>query len=90
MTDPDSPDHLAHLKPIEPAHVVADLCDKILALHGIPHHVRLEAEAFRETCTPHDGRRLVKALREAFDVLACEVEKILPTEAAIEREPVDR
>jgi hypothetical protein len=86
MTEQDLPDHL---QPIEPAHVVADLCDKILALRGIPHHVRLEAEAFRETCTPHDGRRLVKALRPTLDVLACEVERILPSGGRFEREPAD-
>jgi len=84
MTEP-----IPHLKPIEPAHVVADLCDKILA-QPVPYHVRLDAEAFRETCTPHDGRRLVNALRHPFDVLAEEVEKLLAQEASIDREPVDR
>jgi hypothetical protein len=40
----------------------------------------LEIGAFRETCTPHDGRRVANALRHCLnrDDLADEVEALIP------------
>ena len=74
MTTPD------HLKPIEPASAVEALCER-LATEIPAHHYTVveEFHAFRETCTPHDGRRLANALRHVLKRpdLAAEVEALL-------------
>lgn len=68
-----------HLTPIEPAEKVHDLCDRILGL-DLPYVVRLEAQVFRETRTPHDARRLANALRHVVSHpdLADEVLGLIP------------
>ena len=56
-----------HLRPIEPAEAVEALCDRLAAdIHVASFGVGLELRAFRETRTPHDGRRLINALRHVL------------------------
>lgn len=57
-----------HLVPIEPADAVHALCDRIGA--NVPDGaiaVMLELAAFRDTRTPHDAHRLIRALRFVAD-----------------------
>lgn len=56
---------LPHLTPIRDEKAVNAFCIGVLALDDLPHHLRLETVAFRETRTPHDGRRLLNALRHS-------------------------
>jgi hypothetical protein len=83
MTTPD------HVKPIEPASAVEALCDRIAGeiprgSYGAAAHryygVEAELNAWRETRTPWDGRRLANALRHVLrrDDLARAVEALLP------------
>lgn len=78
-----------HLIPIEPAATVHALCERIAAAlprgsHGVlaysAYGVAAELNAWRETRTPHDGRRLAHALRHVLKRpdLAAEVEALLP------------
>lgn len=69
-----------HLVPIEPAATVHALCDRIAV--DIPDGgivVMLELAAFRDTRTPHDANRLVRALRHVAcrEDLAAQVEALL-------------
>jgi hypothetical protein len=69
-----------HLVPIEPADAVSALCDRIGA--SLPNSaivVMLELAAFRDTQTPHDANRLIRALRHVADRedLAAQVEVLL-------------
>lgn len=72
-----------HLTPIEPESAVDAMCKKIAAAE-MCHTTSLELLAFRETRTPHDGRRLVKALRnvEKHTELADELEAIIKGSAS--------
>jgi hypothetical protein len=83
MTTPD------HLAPIEPASAVEALCDRIAAelprgAHGVvaysAYGVEAELNAWRQTRTPWDGRRLANALRHVLmrDDLARDVQALLP------------
>ena len=75
MTTPD------HLKPIEPASAVEALCERLATEIPAHHYTVLEEfHAFRETRTPHDGRRLANALRHIMKRpdFAGEVEALLP------------
>jgi hypothetical protein len=78
-----------HLIPIEPAEAVHELCDRIAGeiprgSYGAAAHryygVEAELNAWRETRTPWDGRRLANALRHVLERpdLANEVEAMLP------------
>lgn len=51
-----------HLKPIEPAAAVYDVCQAIRRASVAQYGVLLELQAFEETRTPHDGKRLANAL----------------------------
>ena len=69
-----------HLVPIEPADTVHALCDRIA--ESLPDGaivVMLELAAFRDTRTPHDCGRLIRALRHVAGRadLAAEVEALL-------------
>lgn len=66
-----------HLIPIEPASKVADICHRLTELQP-SYAARLELEAFRESQTPHDARRLANALRhvDGWIALADELEKL--------------
>jgi hypothetical protein len=56
-----------HLIPIEPAESVRELCDALALEIPTRHSVTwLELVAFRDTRTPHDGRRLAFALRHVL------------------------
>ena len=59
LTDDATPD----LRPIEPRAAVYDLCQAIRRASVAQYGVLLELEAFEETRTVHDGRRLANALR---------------------------
>jgi hypothetical protein len=68
-----------HLVPLD-AGAVHRLCDAIAP--EIPDeqiNVMMELAAFRDTCTPHDARRVANALRYAAnrDDLADKVEDLL-------------
>jgi hypothetical protein len=70
-----------HLEPIEPASAVEALCERLATeVAASEYTVAMELEAFMETRTPHDGRRLAKALRHVLKRpdLAAEVEGLLP------------
>lgn len=70
----------AHLEPIEPASVVHALCERLATeILASERMVAMELHAFRETRTPHDGRRLANALRFVLkrQDLAAEVEALL-------------
>lgn len=69
-----------HLVPIEPAEAVQAVCDAV-APEVSSYGTRLELQAFRETRTPHDCRRLVNALRNVLgrEDLAAQVEALLNT-----------
>ena len=55
-----------HLKPIEPAATVHALCDRLATeVPASEYTIAAELLAFRETCTPWDGKRLANALRHA-------------------------
>ena len=73
---------MPHLTPIEPAEAVHAFCDKLLSRETLPYHIRLEAQAFRETRTPHDGRRLQNSLRADphFTVQAADLGLLLTPE----------
>jgi hypothetical protein len=81
MTTPD------HLKPIEPASAVHELCARLATeIPANAYGVVAEFNAFMETRTPHDGRRLANALRHVLKRpdLADQVEALLPLpEAAV-------
>ena len=69
-----------HLVPLEPADTIRALCDRIGA--HIPDNgitVMLELAAFRDTRTPHDACRLIRALRHVAgrEDLAAEIEALL-------------
>ena len=69
-----------HLVPIEPAATVRDLCERIAV--GIPDGaitVMMELVAFRDSRTPHDANRLIRALRHVAgrEDLAAQVEALL-------------
>lgn len=71
-----TPDHLEPL----PEEDVADICQRIsqeIVLFGV---LTLELNAFEETRTPHDARRLANALRHVADRpdLADAVEALIP------------
>ena len=56
-----------HLQPIEPAAAIHALIDRIATeIPASEYTIELELLAFRETCTPHDGRRLANALRHVL------------------------
>jgi hypothetical protein len=56
-----TPDHLIPIEPLDAVHAV---CDRVGAALPNRHSVTwLELDAFRETRTPHDARRLANALR---------------------------
>jgi hypothetical protein len=70
-----------HLTPIEPAGAVEALCQRLATeIPAWAHTVVEEFNAFRETRTLHDGRRLANALRHILKRpdLAAEVEALLP------------
>ena len=58
-----------HLSPIELPEIVNRFCDRVEQLK-LPSSVLIQLKAFRESRTPHDGRRLITALRY---VLGCAV-----------------
>ena len=69
-----------HLVPLEPAAPIRALCESIAV--SIPDSaitVMLELAAFRDTRTPHDANRLIRALRHVArrDDLAAQVEALL-------------
>jgi hypothetical protein len=69
-----------HLRPIEPAAAVHKLCNRLATeILASEYTIELELLAFRETCTPHDARRLANALRHIIGRpdLAGEVEALL-------------
>ena len=69
-----------HLIPIEPA--VHDLCDRMATeIPASEYTIALELEAFRETCTPHDAKRLANVLRHVMERpdLADEIEALAAT-----------
>ena len=69
-----------HLTPIEPAAAVHSLCDRLATeISASEYHVAMEMEAWRDTCTPHDARRLANALRHVLKRpdLAEQVEALL-------------
>lgn len=60
----DAPEHL---RPIEPAAKVYELT-QALRVHTVGQYgLLLELEAFEESRTVHDGRRLANALRHVID-----------------------
>ena len=70
-----------HLTPIEPAAAVEALIERLAVVIPASHYtMAMELLAFRETRTPHDGRRLANALRHGLKRpdLAAEVEALLP------------
>ena len=69
-----------HLKPIEPAATVHALCDRLATeIPASEYTIAAELLAFRETCTPWDGKRLANALRHIGERrdLAEQVEALL-------------
>jgi hypothetical protein len=60
----DAPDHL---RQVEPAAAVYDVCQAIRRASVAQYGVLLELQAFEETRTVHDGRRLANALRHVID-----------------------
>ena len=69
-----------HLLPLEPADTVRALCERIAV--SIPDDaiiVMLELAAFRDTRTPQDANRLIRALRHVAERedLAVQVEGLL-------------
>lgn len=73
-----------HLRPL-PKEEVSALCERLSQELDTSEVVMtfgmtLEIGAFRETCTPHDGRRVANALRHVMkrDDLALQVEALLP------------
>jgi hypothetical protein len=73
----EPPDHLRQLPADTVAEVVAVIVSNIPCM---PHTLGLELQAFAETLTVHDARRLANALRHAYGHagLAAEVEDLLP------------
>lgn len=67
-----------HLEPIEPESAVREICEKIAAAEP-SYAVKLELEAFAETKTRHDARRLVLGLRRVDHKhdLADELQRLL-------------
>ena len=81
-----------HLTPIEPVSAVHELCDRLAAdIDVASFGVGLELRAFRETRTPHDGRRLINALRHVLgrEDLAKLVEALLVKHQAHGLKPED-
>jgi hypothetical protein len=74
----DTPDHLRQLPADDVARVVSIIRSEVPRA-VMSYGLALEVEAFAETRTVHDGRRLANALRHAYGRpgLAAEVEDIL-------------
>ena len=68
-----------HLKPIEPAATVYDLTQALRRATLGQYGLLLELQAFEESRSPHDARRLANALRHVIDRpdLAGEVEALI-------------
>lgn len=50
-----------HLRPMAPK-IVEAICDDVARLPHVPYSIMAECNAFRESRTPWDGRRLANAL----------------------------
>jgi hypothetical protein len=64
MTDDDMPDHL---RPIEPAAAVYKVTQELRRFTVGQYGLLLELQAFEETRTVHDGRRLANALLHVIE-----------------------
>lgn len=64
MTDDDAPDHLRR---VGPAAAVYELTQALRSVTVGQYGLLLELEAFEETRTVHDGRRLANALLHVID-----------------------